>query len=55
MKIKASLYVSTHFKCAFCGKVFDGEKDKMDRKLVAHCLTHHPIKLLKKYQNCRKR
>lgn len=47
MKFKGSIYCETKVNCKLCGKQFEGNSDKVERKFIIHALTRHPFYLIK--------
>lgn len=42
MKITCDIFIETTFRCKLCGKKFNGEINKTNRKYGRHLLFRHP-------------
>ena len=42
MKITCDIFIEATFKCKLCGKKFNGEINKTNRKYFRHLLLKHP-------------
>ena len=47
MKFKCEIYWETKEKCGLCGKQFEGDNRKVERKLLIHALARHPVHSIK--------
>lgn len=47
MKFTCNIFIETTFSCKLCGKKFNGEIEKTNRKYYRHLLFKHPIYTVK--------
>lgn len=47
MKITCDIFIEATYSCKLCGKKFNGEIEKTNRKYFRHLLFKHPIYTVK--------
>lgn len=47
VKFKCEIYCEAKAKCGLCGKQFEGDNRKVERKLLIHALARHPVHSIK--------